>query len=93
MKLKIAPSKYCEHCGEKLRSALVGAEKHMMFYGDEPTIPLAPPYNQKTGKRQYVWHWWCPKKETYPWWQFWKIDQHDDFMGEDIIQISQGSNP
>jgi hypothetical protein len=68
---------YCEECGSKLKKELVGAEKYTDYIDEFVTIRYEK-YDMKTGKRQYVWKYTCPKKR---WW-----NNHSSFMAGVIVE-------
>lgn len=74
-----AKTRFCEHCGEKLLFEFVGAEKY--YFGYSESYPN-PPYNAKTGYRNLIPHYWCPKKKKW-------FNKHDDYLVDEIILFSR----
>jgi len=68
---------FCRECGLPLIETLVGAEN---YYEEYPECGKSYPYhkyNQKTGKRQYVYRYKCWNKRFF--------NNHDDFIEDEII--------
>jgi len=68
---------YCRMCGRQMIENMIGAENYFEEY---PECGKSYPYyryNQKTGKRQYVYRYICPNKKLFR--------RHDDFINEKII--------
>lgn len=76
MKPKPKIKQFCRTCGLQLVESMVGAEKHFVFYF-EKSYPYSP-FDENTGKRQYVLSYKCPSK------RFWNF--HDYFTdGNKIV--------
>lgn len=80
MKNLVKPTQalFCTKCGAQLIESMVGAEKHL--YNDEGGgYPAYEPYDETTGKRQYVYQYTCPSKR---WWNF-----HNSYTVDKVIKI------
>ena len=75
--------RYCSHCGEKITGELIGAETKFIYsYSGNTRVPFAPRYDDKTGKRQYVMSFVCPKwKKRW----FTRPSLHEKYYIKEII--------
>lgn len=79
-----AETKYCTYCGTKMFSEKIGAEQATVYFSGV-SFKAGAPYDRTSGKRQYVWHWWCPNKNKKKWWQI--ISPHDDIEDNEVFTI------
>jgi hypothetical protein len=88
---RVAPHerRYCSHCSKLMIETLVGAEKNMMFYGDQSTIPLASPYDKKTGERNYCYRYQCIDHKEI-WWGLFYSD-HDSYFVDTVVKVALSS--
>jgi hypothetical protein len=77
-------TKYCSYCGKKMLVWNERADKCMMFYGDQSTIPIADRYDKKTGKENYVWKCKCPNYKKRKWYQI-GGSPHDEYFLEEVF--------
>lgn len=85
MKNTVKPTnqRFCSFCGAEMIENLYGAEICRMYYGDSPSIPVGSAYNKETGKRQYCYHYVCPKWEN----KLFGYSPHDEYFLEKIITL------
>lgn len=77
---KVAPHKklFCTVCGRELDETIVGAEKYVAHFAMDSFKPYQP-YDDKTGKRQYVRRYTCIHSK---WW-----NNHNDYMVDEVIKL------
>ena len=78
-------NRFCSYCGSSVFERLLGAETNMMFYGDQPTIPLDSAYDKKTGQRNYCYKYICPHYKEKKWFECYS--PHDNYFVDVVIKI------
>ena len=78
--------RYCSYCGVLCREQMLGAETNMIFYGDQPTIPLTSAYDKNTGERNYCYKYTCPNWKKKVWGLFYA--KHDDYFVDEVIKLT-----
>ena len=77
------PIRYCSYCGEEIAPDMRNADRNMMFYGDQSTIPYGSKYNEKTGKRQFCPYFKCPNYKQKKWYQS-GGSPHDEYYLDEL---------
>ena len=75
--------RYCSYCGEEMNPDMRNADRNMMFYGDQSTIPYSSRYNKKTGKRQFCPYFKCPNYKQKKWYQI-GGSPHDEYYLDEL---------
>ena len=77
------PRRYCSYCGEEMSPNMRDADKNMMFYGDQSTIPYGSRHNRKTGERQFCTYFKCPNYKHKKWYQI-AGSPHDEYFLDEL---------
>ena len=78
--------RFCGYCGKKMRTWPKPANECFAFYGELSSISIAPKYNRKTGKKNFVQMFECHDYGKREWYQI-GGSPHDSYFDEEVFNL------